>query len=58
MKDEKFLELKDILKAQKSVDIESLKDLIKNKNQKDLLIICGSLYAIGDISGKINLCNF
>ena len=58
MKDDRFLGFQDIQKAKKSIDIKGLKTLIKNKEQKDLLIICGSLYAIGDISGKIKLCNF
>ena len=57
MKDDKFLGISDIKNAVKSIDIKELMDLTENKEQKDLLIICGSLYAIGDILGKIKLCN-
>lgn len=58
MKDNKFLDISDIEKATKSLNIKELEKLIKNKNSKDLLIICGSLYAIGDILSKIKICNF
>ncbi|MBQ7450123.1 bifunctional folylpolyglutamate synthase/dihydrofolate synthase [bacterium] len=58
MKDDKFLKSNDIKNLTQSIDINGLKELINSKKQKDLLIICGSLYAIGDILSKIKLCNF
>ena len=57
MKDEKFITKSDIKNCADSVDINGLKALLKNKNKNDLLIICGSLYALGDILGKIDLCS-
>lgn len=55
--DEKFIQKQDIDNCYKSLDIKGVELLIKNKNKEDLLIICGSLYALGDILGKINLCS-
>ena len=58
MKDKKFLNKEDVKNAISSIDTDGIKELIKKKKEKELLIICGSLYAIGDILGKIELCNF
>ena len=57
MEDERFITKSDIENCIGSVDEQGLKTLIKNKNNEDLLIICGSLYALGDILGKIKLCS-
>ena len=55
--DDKFINKNDVKNCDESIDIKGLESLIKNKNKKDLLIICGSLYAIGDILSKIELCS-
>lgn len=52
-----FISANDVKNAVKSLNITDLKELIKSKNHKDLLIICGSLYALGDVLGKIDLCS-
>ena len=57
MNDERFITKFDIDNCIESVTVEGIKKLIKNKNKEDLLIICGSLYALGDILGKIKLCS-
>ena len=57
MKDEKFITKADIKNCTDSIDIKGLEAQLKTKNKKDLLIICGSLYALGDILGKIDLCS-
>ena len=47
----------DAIEKIESINIEDLKTIINKKEKEDLLIICGSLYAIGNILGKINLCS-
>ena len=58
MKNKRFLNFSNVKNATKSLDIKGLEELINKKEQKELLIICGSLYAIGDILSKIKICNF
>ena len=57
MNDERFITKSDIINCAGSFYDTGLNTLIKNKNKKDLLIICGSLYALGDILSKIKLCS-
>lgn len=57
MKDEKFISKENIENCKGVLDIKTLKEMIKRKKQKDLLIICGSLYALGYILGKIKICS-
>ena len=56
-KSDRFIEKKDIKNCVKSIDIQEIEELINKKRKNELLIICGSLYAIGDILGRIELCN-
>ena len=54
---DRFIAQNDVKNAIESINIEDLKTIINKKEKEDLLIICGSLYAIGNILGKINLCS-
>ncbi len=56
-KSDRFIESKDVEKPHKTVTLQEISKLINQKRENELLIICGSLYAIGDILGKIELCN-
>lgn len=55
--DKKFISVSDIIYDAESIDITELMELLNNEEREELLIICGSLYALGDILGKIKLCS-
>ena len=57
MEEENFTDLADIDNSAESIGIEELEEIINSKERKEMLIICGSLYALGYILGKIELCN-
>lgn len=61
MKSDRFLTKDDVVNCIESIDIRRLKELISDYEnrikRKELLIICGSLYALGDILGRIKLCS-
>lgn len=57
MEEANFITQNDIPKATKSIDINELEKLTEEKRDNELLIICGSLYALGNILGKIKLCS-
>ena len=54
---EKFTGKNDVEMAKYSINSEELKTIINKKEKDDLLIICGSLYALGNILGKIDICS-